>query len=253
MLRTLMLILAYSSACSAAFVITSTSAFSADYLTGDMLKAIAANGDYNGLVIEVSKDYPLSVDENGIGTGFTSSGAEIIFIFGDGEVFTYRFCFEGWVNEYYLGKYKVDETWRAENNPFNKVYIKKAKYNISPDEIGNILEILGGNKGELKTGETIMNHGFSEKARVTYKGYEGMLREETYTGIEGNDKTEIIEQLLELFRDTEWNKCIQTLDDVEYDRMLNEKKEEYGWFRPERVNRYDFLTLEAARKAHGLE
>ena len=235
MLRKLMLVLAYSSACSAVFVIASTSAFSANHLTGDMVKTIAANGDYNGLVIEVSKSYPLSVDEKRIGTGFTSSGGEKIFVFGDGVVLSYRFCFEAWINEYYMPKYKIDETWRHENNPFNKIYIRKAKYNISTDEIGNILDILSSNKGELKTSETIIDLGFSELARITYKGYQGMLHEATYTGIESNDKAEIIEQLLELFRDTEWDKCIQTLDDVEYDKMVSEKKAEYGWFPPERA------------------
>ena len=204
------------------------------------------------LVIEIVKTYPMTIDpETGVGEGFTVAAAEHIFIFGDGSVYSRRWCFEGWIDDYYHKDYIIDDSWTIPTYG-SIIYTRNSKYYLTADQIRELLGIIATYEDELVEGESILGHMHVAKIRIRYDGMEGILMESVYSGIENQERLEIIESVLKWLRDTEWGTSFDLLKWEDFRYELEERKKEAGWPKTGIRTRFTYSHLRYAREAHGL-
>jgi hypothetical protein len=120
------------------------------------------------LVIEISRSFPGEVDSSGIPKYDGSIAGEHIFIFGDGEVFSKRDCYEKWLDQYFPEGFHLDETWKTYNEP-NIIYSRECKYSINENQIKELLNQLGKKEGELLPGETVAGFCIYGMIRIILK------------------------------------------------------------------------------------
>ena len=204
-------------------------------LTGADIGSITISDLNNSeMIIEVFARYPADVDPPGEETmiGTIVVGDNIV-IFGDGIVYSERWCHKTWIDIYFTADLPMDDTWYLENG--SQCYIRICQYKFSKEDISELIAALATHEGQLLPGKGIWNNAVYADLRVIYNDREGHLHEVLGRSVGNQDNIELINTVARTIKELEWGKELEILEFPEFRERVDKKKEEYGWF-PTKLN-----------------
>lgn len=185
--------------------------------------------------------------------GYYSYGNESVYIFGDGVAFSERSITDEEVDNYVSSNFALDKTWinKKEWGQEYNGYFRRAKYNLTPDEVLHLIHLLGDYEGEMLPGDSIAEYNYNSEVRIIVDNREGRLFELTGSLIEDREKLKYIDSLIDQVRLLEWNSEIEVLGPLAWLQELESRKKEYGWFETRLEGRF-FTNFKYAFDAYGV-